>query len=161
MTSEPCSMNDPVAPAGTRPAPRCFYTTAAFAGCHRGGLRRSVARNGPVKRFATHLCTPINLLRSMYVFLARQCRMVLLEHVPMRSGFPSFSTLVPTTETLLIAAVGAIAFLLIGFPAGLVTGSMLAVTVGALLGRPMKIPLPLARVCFVITGPVLGRGGTP
>ena len=32
------------------------------------------------------------------------------------------------------------------------TGSMLAVTVGALLGRPMKIPLPLARVCFVITG---------
>src|SRR2546430_5342837 len=87
--------------------------------------------------------------------------MALLEHVPMRPGFPSFSTLIPTTETLLIAAVGATAFLLIGFPAGLVTGSMLAVTVGALLGRPMKIPLPLARVCFVITGTLLGAVVTP
>jgi membrane AbrB-like protein len=87
--------------------------------------------------------------------------MVLLEHVPMWLGFPSFSTLIPTAETLLIAAVGAIAFLLIGFPAGLVTGSMLAVTVGALLGRPMKIPLPLARVCFVITGTLLGAVVTP
>ena len=87
--------------------------------------------------------------------------MVLLEHVPMWLGFPSFSTLIPTAETLLIAAVGATAFLLIGFPAGLVTGSMLAVTVGALLGRPMKIPLPLARVCFVITGTLLGAVVTP
>ena len=85
----------------------------------------------------------------------------MLEHVPMRPVFPSSGTLIPTAETLLIAAVGAIAFLLIGFPAGLVTGSMLAVTVAALLGRPMKIPLLLARVCYVVTGMLLGAVVTP
>ena len=69
----------------------------------------------------------------------------------MRPAFPS-SALYPIAETLLIAAAGGVAFVLIGFPAGLVTGSMLAVTVAALLGRPMKIPLLLARVCYVVTG---------
>jgi uncharacterized protein len=78
----------------------------------------------------------------------------------MRPGFPS-SALYPIAETLLIAAVGGVAFVLIGFPAGLVTGSMLAVTVAALLGRPMKIPLLLARVCYVVTGTLLGAVVTP
>ena len=78
----------------------------------------------------------------------------------MRPAFPS-SALYPIAETLLIAAAGGVAFVLIGFPAGLVTGSMLAVTVAALLGRPMKIPLLLARVCYVVTGTLLGAVVTP
>jgi membrane AbrB-like protein len=64
-------------------------------------------------------------------------------------------------ETLLIAAAGAVVFQLIGFPGGLVAGSMLAVAVAALMGRPVKVPLPLARLCFVMVGILLGAVVTP
>ena len=64
-------------------------------------------------------------------------------------------------ETLLIAAVGGIGFYLIGFPGGLVSGSMLTVAVAALAGRPMKIPPPLARLCFILVGILLGAVVTP
>src|SRR5438132_13181980 len=66
-----------------------------------------------------------------------------------------------TAETLLIATAGGVAFTLIGFPAGLVAGSMLAVALSALIGRPMRVPLPLARVCFVLIGILLGAVVTP
>ncbi len=69
--------------------------------------------------------------------------------------------LADTTETLAIATVGGVAFVLLGFPAGLVSGSMLAVAIAALAGRPMKVPLPLARVCFVLIGILLGAVVTP
>ena len=61
----------------------------------------------------------------------------------------------------LIATVGGVGFYLIGFPGGLVSGSMLAVAIAALAGRPMKMPLPLARVCFVLVGILLGAVVTP
>jgi membrane AbrB-like protein len=64
-------------------------------------------------------------------------------------------------ETLLIAAAGAVVFQFIGFPGGLVAGSMLAVAVAALIGRPVKVPLPLARLCFVMVGILLGAVVTP
>jgi membrane AbrB-like protein len=64
-------------------------------------------------------------------------------------------------ETLVIAAAGAGLFQLIGFPAALVAGSMLAVALAALAGRPMQVPLPLARVCFVMVGMLLGAVVTP
>jgi hypothetical protein len=64
-------------------------------------------------------------------------------------------------ETLTIAAAGGIAFSLIGVPAGLVSGSILAVACAALAGRPVKVPLPLARVCFVLVGMLLGAVVTP
>jgi membrane AbrB-like protein len=64
-------------------------------------------------------------------------------------------------ETLLIAAGGAIAFQMVGFPGGLVAGAMLAVAVAALLGRPVKLPIALARVCFVLVGTLLGAVVTP
>ena len=79
----------------------------------------------------------------------------------MRPAIPPPSALIPFAETLLIAAAGGVTFLLIGFPAGLVTGSMLAVAAAALLGRPMKVALPLARVCYVIIGTLLGAVVTP
>ena len=66
-----------------------------------------------------------------------------------------------TAETLAIATLGATLFVLLGFPAGLVSGSMLAVAVAALAGRPMKVPLVLARVCFVMVGILLGAVVTP
>jgi len=77
---------------------------------------------------------------------------------------PSFHPpreLVAIAETLLIATAGGVAFTLVGFPAGLVAGSMLTVAVAALTGRPMTVPLPLARVCFVLVGILLGAVVTP
>ena len=69
--------------------------------------------------------------------------------------------LLATAETMLIAAAGGITFVLLGIPAGLVSGSVLAVAIAALLGRPMKVPLPVARVCFVLIGILLGAVVTP
>jgi len=63
--------------------------------------------------------------------------------------------------TLLIAAVGGIGFHLGGFPGGLVSGSMLTVAVAALAGCAVKIPLSLARLCFVLVGILLGAVVTP
>jgi membrane AbrB-like protein len=64
-------------------------------------------------------------------------------------------------ETLLIATVGGVGFYLVGFPGGLVSGSMLTVAVAALAGRPVRIPLMLARLCFVLVGILLGAVVTP
>ena len=79
----------------------------------------------------------------------------------MPSSFPPPREVAQTAETLLIAVVGGVGFNLIGFPGGLVSGSMLSVAVAALAGRPMKVPLPLARLCFVMVGILLGAVVTP
>jgi uncharacterized protein len=76
-------------------------------------------------------------------------------------SFPSQCELVQIAETALIATVGGVDFYLIGSPGGLVSGSMLAVAVAALAGRPMKIPAPMARLCFVLVGILLGAVVTP
>jgi uncharacterized protein len=64
-------------------------------------------------------------------------------------------------ETLLIATAGALIFVWIKFPAGLICGSIIAVAMAALLGRPMVVPSPLARVLFVSLGISLGAVVTP
>jgi membrane AbrB-like protein len=69
--------------------------------------------------------------------------------------------LLEVAETVTIAAAGGITFSLIGIPAGLVSGSILAVACAALAGRPVKVPLWLARVCFVLVGMLLGAVVTP
>jgi uncharacterized protein len=69
--------------------------------------------------------------------------------------------LAETAETLLIALAGGLAFTLIGFPGGLISGSMLAVAGAALLRRPMSVPTPLARACYVVIGILLGAVVTP
>jgi membrane AbrB-like protein len=66
-----------------------------------------------------------------------------------------------TIETLLVAAAGGVAFVFLGIPAGLVSGSVLAVAIAALIGRPMKVPLPVARLCFLMIGILLGAIVTP
>jgi uncharacterized protein len=73
----------------------------------------------------------------------------------------SKASLLHVAETLLVAACGGMTFALLGFPAGLITGSLLTVAVAALLGRPMTAPLPLARVIYVLVGISLGAVITP
>jgi uncharacterized protein len=76
-------------------------------------------------------------------------------------SIPPLRALLPYAETLLIAAAGGIGFTLVGFPAGLVSGSMLVTAAAALAGRPMKVPVPLAWVSFVLIGILLGAVVTP
>jgi uncharacterized protein len=74
---------------------------------------------------------------------------------------PVLRTLTETAETLIIALAGGAAFTLLGFPAGLISGSVLAVAAAALLGRPVKVPAALARACYVLIGILLGAVVTP
>jgi membrane AbrB-like protein len=81
---------------------------------------------------------------------------------PMRlSRTPSKTVWLRAAETLLIAAAGGITLNWFGFPAGLVTGSLLAVAAAALLGRPVTVPAPLSRVISVLVGISLGAVVTP
>jgi uncharacterized protein len=80
---------------------------------------------------------------------------------PMWPVIPPLRALIEPAETLLIAAAGGLIFTLLGLPAGLVSGSVLAVTGAALLGRPVKVPIPLARICYVVVGILLGAVVTP
>jgi membrane AbrB-like protein len=74
---------------------------------------------------------------------------------------PTRQECLQVAETLAIAAVGGVGFSLIGVPAGLVSGSVLAVASAALAGRPTKVPLWLARACFMLIGMLLGAVVTP
>jgi membrane AbrB-like protein len=74
---------------------------------------------------------------------------------------PSRTIILPAVETLLIAAAGGITLAKLGVPAGLVSGSVLAVAIAALLGRQMTVPSPVARVCYVLIGILLGAIVTP
>jgi len=74
---------------------------------------------------------------------------------------PPLRRLAATAETLIIALVGGTAFALLGFPAALLTGSILAVAAAALLARPVRVPVALARVCYIIVGILLGSVVTP
>jgi len=64
-------------------------------------------------------------------------------------------------ETLSIATLGGITLNWLGFPAGLVTGSLLGVATAALCGRPVHIPVPLSRVISVVVGISLGAVVSP
>ena len=64
-------------------------------------------------------------------------------------------------ETLLIATVGGVALGVTGFPAGWLSGSMLAVAAAALAGRPVMVPAALTSAIFVLIGISLGAVVTP
>jgi membrane AbrB-like protein len=74
---------------------------------------------------------------------------------------PSRQTLQKLGETLAIGAVGGAVLTYVGMPAGWLSGSMIAVAIAALAGRPMTVPAPLARVIFVLIGISLGGAVTP
>ena len=69
--------------------------------------------------------------------------------------------LTETAETLAIATAGAVSFVLLNLPAALISGSVVFVATAALAGRPMRVPLPLARIGYVIVGILLGTVVTP
>jgi membrane AbrB-like protein len=73
----------------------------------------------------------------------------------------SKSTLLALVETFALAAAGGALFNWLGFPAGWLAGAILFVSIAALSGRPMQVPLPLARVFFVVIGITLGGVVTP
>jgi hypothetical protein len=79
----------------------------------------------------------------------------------MRPILPQQRVLVETAETLAIAIAGAVSFTLLNLPAAFISGSVIFVAAAALLGRPMRVPLPLARVGYVIVGILLGTVVTP
>lgn len=74
---------------------------------------------------------------------------------------PPRNVVLPPIETLLIGAAGGITFATFGIPAGLVSGSVLAVALAALAGRQMQVPTALQRVGFVLVGILLGAIVTP
>jgi membrane AbrB-like protein len=76
-------------------------------------------------------------------------------------ALPARRVVIETAETLFIALAGGLAFTYLQLPAGLVSGSVLAVAIAALFGRPMRLPLPLARICYVVVGILLGAVVTP
>jgi membrane AbrB-like protein len=64
-------------------------------------------------------------------------------------------------ETLLVGATGGIIFNAARFPAGWLAGAMVFCAAAALLGRPVGLPRPLARVFYVIVGIALGSVVNP
>ena len=64
-------------------------------------------------------------------------------------------------ETLAIALAGGLVLGLAGFPAGWLSGAIIAVSTVALAGRPMLVPDPLARITYVVMGISLGGTVTP
>src|ERR1700684_4397063 len=79
----------------------------------------------------------------------------------MLPALPLRRVLTETAETLAIALAGGLTFTYLALPAGLVSGSVLALAIAALLGRPVRMPLGLGRVCSVIVGILLGAVVTP
>jgi uncharacterized protein len=76
-------------------------------------------------------------------------------------ALPPRRAVLDVAETLAIALCGGVTFAWLGLPAGLVSGSVLAVAAAALFGRPVKVPLWLARICYVVVGILLGAVVTP
>src|SRR6266702_2643118 len=74
---------------------------------------------------------------------------------------PPRHPLLRLAETLLVAALGAAALGLPGFPAGWLSGAIIAVTVVALAGRPVLVPDSFGRAVFVLLGISLGAAVTP
>jgi len=74
---------------------------------------------------------------------------------------PDGTILRRTAEALAIGAAGGVALNATGMPAGLISGSVVAVAAAAIAGRPVAVPVPLARTVFVLVGIALGSIVSP
>jgi len=74
---------------------------------------------------------------------------------------PATHTLRRAIETLLIAAAGGILFNLAHFPAGWIAGSMIFSAAAALAGRPLGLPVNLARGFYIVLGISIGAVASP
>ncbi len=79
----------------------------------------------------------------------------------MAIAVPFRTKLFNVVETLLTASAGGILFNMVGFPAGWLAGAMVFSAAAALAGRPIFIPQPLARACFIALGISIGSVATP
>src|SRR5215217_2713920 len=79
----------------------------------------------------------------------------------MRTYLPPRKTLLRLAETFAIGAVGGTLFEYLGLPAGLVAGSIVAVSAVSLTGRPLMVPDDLTRVLLVVVGIALGSVVSP
>ena len=69
--------------------------------------------------------------------------------------------LVRMAETFAVGAVGGISFNALHFPAGFLSGAMVAVAAAALGGRPTYVPLRMMQIIMVLVGISLGAVVTP
>jgi len=74
---------------------------------------------------------------------------------------PLPQTLLRTTETLLLAATGGLLFDLAKFPAAWIAGSMVLTASAAFAGRPLLMPVNLARAFYIVLGMSIGAVATP
>ena len=70
-------------------------------------------------------------------------------------------TLFLVLRTLAIAFAGGFVANSVGVPAGWLSGSMIAVSVAAVAGLPVAVPVRLADAVFIFLGALLGSGVTP
>jgi hypothetical protein len=66
-----------------------------------------------------------------------------------------------TARTLLVGAGGAVLFWLIGFPAAVLTGPAVSVSIAALMGWRMSVPSPFRNAVFLVLGLQIGSTVTP
>lgn len=78
-----------------------------------------------------------------------------------RPTLPARDVVLRTGETLAIGLAGGALLAVLGFPAGWLSGAIVAVSIAALARRPVLIPQWLARVTFVAMGISLGSAVTP
>lgn len=74
---------------------------------------------------------------------------------------PLLETCRVTAWTVLISAVGGGAFALLGFPAPLISGGMVAVAAAAIAGFRVAVPAPLREVVFFVLGVSIGSALSP
>jgi uncharacterized protein len=70
-------------------------------------------------------------------------------------------TLIRLGETLIIGAIGGAALGLAKFPAGWLSGAIIAVAIAALARRPVRVPLVLGQCANIVLGISLGASVTP
>jgi uncharacterized protein len=70
-------------------------------------------------------------------------------------------TLLRLVETLIIGAIGGAALGLAKFPAGWLSGAIIAVAIAALARRPVRVPLILGQCANIVLGISLGASVTP
>jgi uncharacterized protein len=74
---------------------------------------------------------------------------------------PLRETLLRLVETLIIGAIGGAALGLAKFPAGWLSGAIIAVAIAALARRPVRVPLFLGQCANIVLGISLGASVTP
>src|SRR6202048_2766126 len=70
-------------------------------------------------------------------------------------------SLLRLSETLIIGAIGGAALGLAKFPAGWLSGAIIAVAIAALARRPVRVPRILGQAANIVLGISLGASVTP